>query len=412
MRRKALSCEGACKAVFVLVRFFSVIIFVSACVSAITSPASADERVFIYDSRGRLSKVVDSNGVSLEYIYDDTGNLREIKRSSVSGLTISGFYPQQGSVGTVIRLQGHGFNIIPGANEVHFNGAAATVLSASTSDLVTKVPAGATSGQITVTVNGQTATSGQPFTVVASPVVSAISPKVTTSVSSSATVTSVQVTGVNLQGSAFTFLPAFNPPPLSVSSASVDPGGAAATLNVSIAAGTAGAFTVVATNGAGNSSAFPSSVNTLSVLEGEKDPDGDGLTNAQEATLGTDSFRADTDGDGFYDGFEVSAGSNPLDPNSTPPIHYTYTEVSILNNSDPSVASGVLMGAPISILSLTDPSVASGVLVGAPISILNLTDPSVVTGIYLGAPVSIFNIAVPGGYATGPDVSVDNLPNP
>ncbi len=162
-------------------------------------------------------------------------------------------------------------------------------------------------------------------------------------------------------------------------------------LSVSIVAGTSGSFTVVATNGSGSSSAFPSSSNTFSILEGEKDPDGDGLTNAQEIALGTDPFRADTDGDGFGDGLEVEAGSSPLDPHSTP-LHYVYAEISILNNTDPSVASGMLLMPPV--------------------SILNLTDPSAAVGIYLGVPISVFNLAVPGGYATGPDVSVDNLPNP
>lgn len=36
------------------------------------------------------------------------------------------------------------------------------------------------------------------------------------------------------------------------------------------------------------------------------DPDGDGLTNAQEAALGTDPLSADTDGDGLLDGDEVN----------------------------------------------------------------------------------------------------------
>jgi len=196
-----------------------------------------------------------------------------------------------------------------------------------------------------------------------------------------------------------------------VSSATIATRGASATLSVSIAAGAAGSFTVVATNGAGSSSAFPSASNTVSILEAAKDPDGDGLTNAQEIAAGTDPFRADTYGDGFNDGIEVTAGSNPLDPRSTP-LHYVYAEVSILNNTYPSVASGMLMMSPVSILNLTDPSAASGVYLGAPISILNLTDPSAAAGVYFGAPISVFNLAVPGGYATGPDVSVDNRPNP
>lgn len=371
----------------------------------------SSDLVYVYDDLGQIVKVIDSHGNVVEYSYDSTGNVLEFRRISVGAIAIFSFTPQQSPVGTTVSILGQGFSATPAANLVRFNGTAATVLSASPSSLVATVPAGATSGPITVTVASQTATSTQPFTVVASPVISGIAPTLVTSDATSTIVANVQITGVNLQGSTFTFLPTFNPPPLSVSSVSIDPGGASATLGVSIAAGTAGAFTVVATNGAGSSSAFPSSANSITILEAAKDPDGDGLTNAQEIAAGTDPFRADTDGDGFGDGLEVTAGSNPLDPRSTP-LHYVYTEVSILNNSDPSVASGVLMAPPVSILNLTDPSAAAGVYLGAPISILNLTDPSVAAGVYLGAPISVLNFAVPGGYATGPDVSVDNLPNP
>ena len=53
------------------------------------------------------------------------------------------------------------------------------------------------------------------------------------------------------------------------------------------------------------------------------DDDGDGLTNEQEAALGTDPHNPDTDGDGIPDGWEVRYGLNPLvndsaaDPTST-----------------------------------------------------------------------------------------------
>ena len=50
------------------------------------------------------------------------------------------------------------------------------------------------------------------------------------------------------------------------------------------------------------------------------DSDGDGLSDAQEAQLGTDPSIADTDGGGISDGAEVSAGKNPLDPNDDYPV--------------------------------------------------------------------------------------------
>jgi len=48
------------------------------------------------------------------------------------------------------------------------------------------------------------------------------------------------------------------------------------------------------------------------------DSDGDGLSDEEEAEIGTDPNNPDTDGDGFSDGEEVRKGTDPLDPNDHP----------------------------------------------------------------------------------------------
>ena len=48
------------------------------------------------------------------------------------------------------------------------------------------------------------------------------------------------------------------------------------------------------------------------------DDDGDGLTDTQEATYGTNPLLKDSDRDGFSDYDEIADGTDPLDANSTP----------------------------------------------------------------------------------------------
>jgi hypothetical protein len=53
---------------------------------------------------------------------------------------------------------------------------------------------------------------------------------------------------------------------------------------------------------------------TLTVCATEPDADGDGLSDAEEAALGTDPANPDTDGGGVNDGTEVANGTDPFNP--------------------------------------------------------------------------------------------------
>jgi IPT/TIG domain-containing protein len=77
---------------------------------------------------------------------------------------IAAFLPASGSVGTSVDLTGTG---LTGASSVKFNGTSATYTVESDTQIKTTVPAGATTGLISVTTPGGTATSLTDFTVTA-----------------------------------------------------------------------------------------------------------------------------------------------------------------------------------------------------------------------------------------------------
>ena len=97
---------------------------------------------------------------------------------------ISSFSPSGGTVGTTVTIVGTNFDTTAANNAVTFNGTSATVTSSTSTDVVTTVPSGATTGSISITVNSQTATSSSNFIVI--PAITSFSPS---SGSADATVT-------------------------------------------------------------------------------------------------------------------------------------------------------------------------------------------------------------------------------
>ncbi|MGH3372870.1 MAG: IPT/TIG domain-containing protein [Nocardioidaceae bacterium] len=108
--------------------------------------------------------------------------------------TISSFSPKSGPVGTSVRINGSGF---AGATAVRFNGVAAAsfTVNAQGTRIDTRVPTGATTGKITVTTPGGTATSAANFTVtIPAPTITSFSP------TSGRTGTAVTITGAAFTG--------------------------------------------------------------------------------------------------------------------------------------------------------------------------------------------------------------------
>lgn len=115
--------------------------------------------------------------------------------TSTTAPTISSFAPTSGPVGTTVTVSGTNFT---GATAVKFNGVAATFTVQSASQITATVPSGATTGPISVTTSGGTATSSGTFTVdgtnPSAPSISGFTP------TSGAVGTSVTINGANFTG--------------------------------------------------------------------------------------------------------------------------------------------------------------------------------------------------------------------
>jgi gliding motility-associated-like protein len=112
---------------------------------------------------------------------------------SISPLTITSFTPTSGAIGASVAITGTNFDIIPTNNILSFNGIATSVTASTSTTINTTVPAGATSGKITVTIGCNSAISAADFvvTMTALPTITSFTPP------SGPVGTTVTITGTN-----------------------------------------------------------------------------------------------------------------------------------------------------------------------------------------------------------------------
>ncbi len=141
------------------------------------------------------------------------------------------------------------------------------------------------------------------------PVITSLVPK---SALAGAAGVSMTVKGANLIGATL----AFSPSTISITNTTIASDGTSATLSLGIPGTAIGTFVLVASSPAGSTGTTLTQDDRFTVVDPNStaDTDGDGLSDVQEATLGTDPLNADTDGDGFSDGVEVASRSDPLNP--------------------------------------------------------------------------------------------------
>ncbi|HLM54324.1 MAG TPA: IPT/TIG domain-containing protein [Pseudoxanthomonas sp.] len=134
---------------------------------------------YVYDANGRLVVATNDAGLSVRYVYDRLGNITRVDRLLANDLAVFGFTPGRGAPGVAVRITGQGFSTTPAQNSVQFNGIGASVSGASANELTAIVPAGATTGPLTVTVGARTAVSSSNFIVdqeAQPPSITAVSP--------------------------------------------------------------------------------------------------------------------------------------------------------------------------------------------------------------------------------------------
>ncbi|NBE84082.1 RHS repeat-associated core domain-containing protein [Micromonospora rubida] len=148
----------------------------------VPASVSCDSVGYAYDAAGQLAGVQDQAGRTARYGYDPAGNIASVTGEGSPALALLSVVPARAAVGAEVTLEGGCFSTVPAENTVTFNGVPATVTSAAGRRLVARVPAGATTGLVTVTVGGATASSPQSFVVVgpdeSAPTVTGVSPTV------------------------------------------------------------------------------------------------------------------------------------------------------------------------------------------------------------------------------------------
>jgi Leucine-rich repeat (LRR) protein len=85
--------------------------------------------------------------------------------------TITSFAPASGGVGNSVTITGTNFSITPSSNTIKFNNTLAKVTASTATSISTSVPAGATTGPISLTIGTNTVASATNFTVLGSTVI-------------------------------------------------------------------------------------------------------------------------------------------------------------------------------------------------------------------------------------------------
>lgn len=140
----------------------------------------------IVEFNGTLATVVNSTPTTLKVVVPSgatsglitvtvNGGQKAISATNFAVIpNITSFNPSLGIIGSTVTISGTAFSATSTNNTVKFNGITAAINNATQTSLTVTVPPAATSGPITVSVEGQTGTSLTSFSVV--PTISSFTP--------------------------------------------------------------------------------------------------------------------------------------------------------------------------------------------------------------------------------------------
>ena len=142
----------------------SVVVPPSGAASVSFALSSTGAVAYTYDALNRLTGVVNGTG-GAHYTYDAVGNVLAIEAAAAGSVGIVSISPTSGPVGSTVTITGSGFGTQTGDNTVRFNGTVATALFNSATRVIAAVPAGATTGPVTVTTVVGSAATPEAFVV-------------------------------------------------------------------------------------------------------------------------------------------------------------------------------------------------------------------------------------------------------